>query len=107
MLWKKLHSEEAPNSSTQTIPIHYQSLYNIDNVQIVSNELNVRDTIRIGEKMANSFINSFPPGFHVKISSQVKTMGQLKRGKKVGDKIVFGLETLFIRLLMVVQKRQL
>ena len=45
--------------------------------------------------------------FHAKISSQVKTKEQLKRGMKVGDKTAFDLETIFLRLLMVGQERQL
>ena len=57
--------------------------------------------------VAHSFCNPLPSGFRVKISSHVKTMEQLKRGMKVGDKTTFDLETIFLRLLMVGQKRQL
>ena len=57
--------------------------------------------------VAHSFCNLLPSGFRVKISSQVKTMKQLKRGMKVGDKTAFDLETIFLRLLMVGPKRQL
>ena len=57
--------------------------------------------------VAHSFCNPLPSGFRVKMSSQVKTMEQFKRGMKVGDKTAFDLETIFLRLLMVGQKRQL
>ena len=46
--------------------------------------------------------DTLPNGFHGKISNQVKTMEQLKRGIKVGGKTVFDLEAIFIRLLIVV-----
>ena len=51
--------------------------------------------------MAGSFRNTLPNGFHGKISNQVKTMEQLKRGIKVDGKTVFDLEAIFIRLLVV------
>jgi len=44
--------------------------------------------------VAHSFCNPLPSGFRAKISSQVKTMEQLKRGIKVGDKTAFDLESI-------------
>ena len=41
------------------------------------------------------------------ISSQMKMMEYLKRGMKVGDKTGFDLDIIFLRLIMVGQKRQL
>ena len=46
--------------------------YNIDNVHGPPHEVNVRDAVFIAEKVANSFRNCLPPGFHAHISSQVK-----------------------------------
>ena len=43
-------------------------------VTIFETSVNVKDSVVIGEKMASSFRNSFPTGFHAKISSQVKTI---------------------------------
>ena len=57
--------------------------------------------------VAHSFCNPLPSGFRAKISNQVKTMEQLKRGMTVGDKTAFDLEAIFLRLLMGGQKRQL
>ena len=57
--------------------------------------------------MAHSFCNPLPSGFRAKISNQLKTMAQRKRGMKVDDKTAFDLETIFLRLLMVGQKRHL
>ena len=61
----------------------------------------VDDAVDIRHTMAGSFRNTLPNGFHGKISNQVKTMEQLKRGIKVGGKTVFDLEAIFIRLLVV------
>ena len=58
------------------------------------------DAVDIGQTMAGSFRNTLPNGFHGKISNQVKTTEQLKRGIKVGGKTVFDLEAIFIRLLV-------
>jgi len=82
-------------------------LYNIVNGKVAPKEVNVADAVVIGEKMVMSFHNSLPSGFHGKISSQVKTMEQLKRGMKIGSKTAFDMEAIFIRLLMVGQQRQL
>ena len=60
------------------------------------------DAVNIVLTMAGSFRSTLPNGFHGKISNQVKTMEQLKRGIKVGGKTEFDLEAIFIRLLIVV-----
>ena len=57
--------------------------------------------------MRKSFRNTLPNGFQGKISNQVKTMEQLKRGINVNGKTIFDLEAIFIRLLVVGQHRQL
>ena len=78
-----------------------------DNVQVPPNEVSVRDAIFIGENMAYSYRNCLPSGFHGNMSREMKTMEHLKRGMIVGEKRVFYLETIFLRLHMVGQKRQL
>ena len=37
---------------------------------VAPNEINVSDAVLIAEKMARSFCNSLPSGFHARISSQ-------------------------------------
>ena len=54
--------------------------------------------------MATAFHNSLPTGFHAKLSSPVNAMEHLKRGVKIGDKVVFDLESIFLRLLVVGQQ---
>ena len=57
--------------------------------------------------MATAFQNSLPTGFHAKLSLPVNTMEHLKRDVKIGDKVVFDLESIFIRLLVVGQQREM
>ncbi len=82
-------------------------LYNIFNGQVAPSVVNVADSLALGAPMATAFRNSLPTGFHAKLSSPVNTMEHLKRGIKIGDKVVFDLESIFLRLLMVGQQREM
>ena len=57
--------------------------------------------------MVTDFRKSLPAGFHAKLSSPVKTMEKLKHGIKIGDQVVFDLESIFLRLLLVGQQREI
>ncbi|XP_068225089.1 uncharacterized protein [Palaemon carinicauda] len=81
--------------------------YNIVNGQVAPKEVNVEYALLLGQKMATAFRKALPSGFHAKLSSPIKTMEQLKHGIKVGNKTVFDMEAIFLRLLMVGQQRQL
>ena len=61
----------------------------------------------IGERLSAGFRASLPTGFHSTISTPLKTMQHLKKGMKLGDRTVFDLETVFLRLLTIGQQRQL
>ena len=67
--------------------------------------VNVADAVSIGDKMLSVFRRSLPSGFHAKMSSPERPY--LKRGIKVGEKTVIGAESIFLRILMVGQQRQL
>jgi len=69
-------------------------------------DVNVADSIDIGERMAAQFRASLPTGFHATLSSSIKTMKHIKKGVKVGDMSIFDLERIFFRLLTVGQQRQ-
>jgi hypothetical protein len=99
----------AAELSKHSHPLSVKSdvLYNIVNGQVAPKEVNVEDALVAGGKLADTFRNSLPDGFHAKIFSQVKTMERLKRGLKVGEQTVFDLEAIFLRILMVGQQRQL
>ena len=60
----------------------------------------------VGRWQLHSKTHSFT-GFHAKLRSLVNTMEHLKRGVKIGDKVVFDLKSLFIRLLIVGQHREM
>ena len=79
-------SELAKHSHPGTV--QSEVLYNIVNGQVGPADVNVDDAVDIGQTMAGSFRNTLPNGFHGKISNQVKTMEQLKRGIKVSGKTV-------------------
>ena len=81
-------------------------LYNIVNGQVAPAVVNVSDALVLGALMLTDFRKSLPAGFHAKLSSPVKTMKKLKHGIKIGYQ-VFDLESIFIRLLLVVQQREM
>ena len=102
---QKIVSELAKHS--HPLIVNSPVLYNIINGQIAQEEINVVEAVTIGEKMATTFKNSLPTGFHAKISTPVKTMEKLKQGIKVGEKIVFDLEAIFFHFLMIVEQRRM
>ena len=57
--------------------------------------------------MVTDFSKSLPAEFLAKLSSPVKTMEKLKHGIKIGDQVVFYLESIFLRLLLVGQQREM
>ena len=83
-------------------------LYNPVTGQIASPEVNVADSIEIGEKMEREFVASLPDGFYNAISSPIKTMFALKgQAKGTKNRPVVDLETIFLRLLMIGQQRKI
>ena len=82
-------------------------LYNIHNGQVAPTEVNVADSLDLGMAMATSFRHSLPSGFFAALTSPVKTMEHLKRGVKFGEKVVFDLESIFLRLIMIGQQREM
>ena len=82
-------------------------MYNIENGQVAPAVVNVSDALSLGTLMVTDFRKSLPAGFHAKLSSPVKTMEKLKHGIKIGDQVVFELESIFLRLLLVGQQREM
>lgn len=81
-------------------------LYSPVSGQIAPNDVNVVDSLSIGAKMECEYIAGLPNGFYDPISSPVRTMSNLKKQVK-GSKSspAIDLENLFLRLLMIGQKR--
>ena len=93
----------ARNSIRRSHPLEIESdvLYNIVNGQVAPAVVNVSDALSL------DFRKSLPAGFHTKISSPVKTMEKLKHRIKIGDQVVFDLESIFLRLQLVGQQREM
>ena len=99
-------SEELDKCS-HPLEIESDVLYNMLNGQVASAVVNVSDALSLGSLMVTDFRKSLPAGFHAKLSSSVKTMEKLKHGIKIGDQVVFDLESIFLRLLLVAQQREM
>ena len=83
-------------------------LYNPATGQIASTDVNVADSIVIGEKFERDFIESLPDGFYKAINSPIKTMSMLKgQSKNTRSKQVIDLGTIFFRLLLIGQERKI
>ena len=75
------------------------------NRKVADDSINVADIVNIGEGMTRNFVNSLPECFHKAISGKIKTMDTMKRGIKVGDAMIYDMEALLSRLLIVGQNR--
>ena len=76
--------------------------------QIAQTNVNVADSILIGEKMEREYIASLPNGFFNPSSGPITTMSVSKQ--QVKDKqfrLVIDLESIFLRLLMIGQQWQM
>ena len=82
-------------------------LFNIFNGQVALTKVNVADSLSFGEPMVAACLNTLPSGFYSKLTSPVNTMEHLMKGVKIGDKVVFDLESIFLRLLIVGQQRDM
>ena len=75
------------------------------NRKVADDSINVADIVNIGEGMTRNFVNSLPECFHKAISGKIKTMDTMKRGLKVEDAMIYDMEALLSRLLIVGQNR--
>ena len=82
-------------------------LYNPVTGQIAPEYVNVADSLLIGERMAECYSASLPGGFYVPISCPIKTMGDAMKSKRNQDKPAIDLENIFLRLMMIGQRRHL
>ena len=82
-------------------------LYNPVTGQIGPEYVNVADSLLIGYRMAECYSASLPGGFYAPISCPIKTMGDAMKSKRNPDKPAIDLENIFVRLMMIGQRRQL
>jgi hypothetical protein len=98
------HITNTRNQTTLGLAVKLQHHYGSSELRL---EINVDESVAIGCRMAPMFRTSLPTGFHATISSPIKTMEHMKKGVKVGEKTIFDLETIFLRLLTIGQQRQI
>ena len=68
---------------------------NIINRKVADAAINVSDALLIGDKTNQNFMKSLPDEFHSSITGRVKIMETMKKGIKVGKKMVYDMELLF------------
>ena len=78
--------------------------YNIVNGQVAPTKVNIQDAFHIGITQIDKFVALLPGAFHGKIERKGKTMQEMKK-VVVNDKVIFDIETLFCRLLVIGQQR--
>ena len=106
------HDRELINAMVEKYPHPLEDirphLYNPVTGQIAPADVNVADSISIGEKMEKEFIASLPNGFYNPISSPIKTMSVLqKRMQSKNVRPALNLESIYFRLLMIGQQRKI
>ena len=83
-------------------------LYNPVSGQIASADVNVADSQILGDQLERNYISSLPGVFYNVISSPIRTMGSSKKQTKgTKNNPVIDFETIFLRLLLIGQQRQL
>lgn len=83
------------------------SLFNIVNGHVAGDKVNVHNALAIGETMEADFKNTLPQGFYRPIHRQVITLESMKKGAKIGENIIYDMEKLYGRLLVLSQSRDI
>ena len=78
---------------------------NIVNGRIANEKVNVQNTLEIGNKMVANFKDRLPGGFHKPLSKQIYTMEGLKKGINIADKMVYDMEVIYARIIVIGQRR--
>ena len=78
-----------------------EKLFNIENGQCASEDINVYNALQIGELQMEEFIKELPDGFHQVIEKRVKTMQQMKKAVVVQGKVIYNLESHFVHLILI------
>ena len=76
-----------------------EALLNIYSGLIAKDDVNVFDSVKIGEDQLSCFESSWPGGFYTTISKRVKTMKHLKRAAKCDEVEIFNTEMIYSRVM--------
>ena len=90
---------------SHALEVSVPKLYNINNGQKASADVNVHDAVYIGDKQSQAFAESLPAGFHSPIKKMVKTMQNMKKTVLVKGKAIYDMDVIFGRLIVVGQLR--
>ena len=61
---------------------------NISNGCVADDKVNVHNAVSIGKRIAAEFQNGLSDSFHQSVHVQVYTMESMKKGIKIGEKVV-------------------
>ena len=82
-------------------------LYNPVTGHLAPEYVNVADSLLIGERIAECYSARLPGGLYAPISCPIKTMSDAIKSKRNPDKPAIDLENIFVRLMMIGQRRPL
>ena len=75
--------------------------------KVASHEVNVNNTLAIGEQMLQKFRADLPDTFHRPIKKEVVTMEWLKKEIQVGTTNIYDMQKLYAGLLVISQSRDI
>ena len=93
--------------STETQSIQQGHLTDIMNGKVASHQVNVDNTLAIGEQMLQKFRADLPDTFHRPIKKEVVTMEWPKKEVQVGTTNIYDMEKLYAGLLVISQSRDI
>ena len=109
--WRKMNETDR-NKIAEELQNHWRplnvkstDLYIIVSGQVAPIKVNAQEALHIGSTQSEKFAASLPETFHSKIERKVKTMQDMTKVVIVHSKVIFDIETLFARLLVVGQQR--
>ncbi len=82
-------------------------VFNIVNGCVGTDKVNVHNSLSIGVKMVAQFVSILSEGFYGPLHMQVFMMETMKKGVKVCDSLVYDMDKLYGRLLVISQKRDI
>ena len=82
-------------------------VYNICNGQVAIDTVNDQNALAIGSEQSRQFSTSPSSEFHKTIKKKIKAIESLKKAVNVKRKTIYDIETLFSRLLVVGQQRNI
>ena len=114
-MWRKRRSinkktkknYDALDKCTHPLSKNHAGVYSICNGLVALDTVNVQDALALGMEQSEQFSASLSSDFHKPLQKRVKTMEVLKKSVTDEEKVIYNLETLFSRVLVVGQQRNI